>query len=90
MNNSLLVHVKGRVQGVGFRYYTCREARRLGLNGWVRNEWDGSVLVHIQGNENQLHDMQTWLRKGPSSARVDELIVIPAAFDQKLIDFNID
>ena len=41
----------GRVQGVGFRFYAVQKARQLGLTGWVRNEWDGTVTLEIQGRE---------------------------------------
>lgn len=65
------VRVEGKVQGVGFRYYTEQEANRLGISGWVRNCKDGSVETLICGNENQLNTMLAWLRHGPSSAIVN-------------------
>lgn len=65
----------GRVQGVGFRYFALGEARRLGVTGWVRNEPDGSVLVHAEGNETQLQQVEDALRRGPSYGRVDSLTV---------------
>jgi len=89
MKEAVRIKVHGRVQGVGFRYYTCRQARELGLEGWVRNERDGSVLVHIQGAEELVQSMHKWLERGPSSARVEQLVAIPAAFDSSLIDFEI-
>lgn len=89
MNQVLRVRVSGRVQGVGFRFYTCRQARRLGLTGWVRNEYDGSVLVHIQGPESDVESLCRWLQNGPPTARVDEAKIIPAAFDGSLVDFGV-
>ena len=62
--------VRGRVQGVGFRASTVRQAGRLGLTGWVRNEPDGSVRVVAEGGKAVLEDMATWLENGPSSAHV--------------------
>ncbi|MBF9014183.1 MULTISPECIES: acylphosphatase [unclassified Oceanispirochaeta] len=89
MDEVIRIKVKGRVQGVGFRYYTCRQGRRRGLCGWVRNEPDGSVLVHIQGSSEGLDDFRSWLKKGPPSARVESTVEIPAPFDESLIDFNV-
>lgn len=51
------VWIQGRVQGVGFRYYTQREAKRIGIVGWVRNCADGSFETLICGNENQTQAM---------------------------------
>lgn len=67
--------VHGRVQGVGFRYYTRREARRIGVTGWVRNEADGTVLVHAEGTREQLQRMESFLREGAPAARVVSLDV---------------
>lgn len=89
MDEVIRVKVKGRVQGVGFRYYTCRQGRRRGLCGWVRNEADGSVLVHIQGPSREVRDFCLWLKKGPPSARVDSTVEMPAPSDNTLIDFDV-
>lgn len=62
--------VRGRVQGVGFRAFAAREARRLGVRGWVRNEPDGTVSVEAEGNDREVDAFLTWLRHGPPSARV--------------------
>ena len=45
------IHFYGRVQGVGFRYKAKYMAQSLGLTGWVRNEWDGTVTMEVQGSE---------------------------------------
>lgn len=66
------VRVEGRVQGVGFRYYTEHEAHRLGISGWVRNCSDGSVETLICGDNDQLNAMLAWLEHGPSSAIVSD------------------
>lgn len=65
--------VKGRVQGVGFRYSTVREAQRLRINGWVRNTITGDVEVWAEGSSEKLALLQTWLKRGPQLARVDAL-----------------
>ena len=63
--------IRGVVQGVGFRHSTCREARRLGLLGWVRNRADGSVEAVAVGDERQLDALLRWVRRGPPAAIVE-------------------
>jgi acylphosphatase len=65
--------VRGRVQGVGFRWFVEREARALGLSGWVRNTYDGSVEVLAMGSQQQLSALRQKLRQGPRAARVDDV-----------------
>jgi len=69
--------VVGRVQGVGFRWWTRRTAVDLGLHGWVRNEIDGSVVVHASGPPEALARLEQALRRGPTGSRVDHLEAIP-------------
>src|SRR5215467_14610410 len=63
--------VRGRVQGVGFRWFVEREAHMLGIDGWVRNNPDGSVEVLAMGTRDQLSGLRSRLRQGPRAARVD-------------------
>lgn len=65
----------GRVQGVSYRYYTQREANRLGLTGWVRNEPDGSVRVVAEGSEENLKVLVSFMEQGPLAARVERVVV---------------
>ena len=65
--------VRGRVQGVGFRWFVEREANVLGISGWVRNNSDGSVEVLGQGSRDQLLGLRLRLRQGPRAARVDDV-----------------
>jgi acylphosphatase len=67
--------VYGMVQGVGFRYFVVREAQRLGLHGYTRNERDGSVEVLAQGTRPALERLLDRLRQGPSAAYVREVRV---------------
>ncbi|MDB5553801.1 MAG: putative acylphosphatase [Rhizobium sp.] len=69
-HQAVQVHITGRVQGVGFRDWTAREARQLGLAGWVRNEADGSVAALIIGPEDAATAMIGRLWKGPRLASV--------------------
>jgi acylphosphatase len=66
--------VIGKVQGVGFRWSAQEEAQRLGLEGWIRNDDDGSVCGLAQGDSEALERFAAWLRRGPRSAMVDRLI----------------
>ncbi|HSH74413.1 MAG TPA: acylphosphatase [Longimicrobiales bacterium] len=69
--------VVGRVQGVGFRWWTRRTAARLGLDGIVRNLPDGSVEVHAVGSEAELERLREALTRGPAASRVEGVEVIP-------------
>jgi len=62
--------VEGEVQGVGFRYSALREARALGVAGWVRNADDGTVEVWAEGEDAALEEFLAWLKVGPSAAWV--------------------
>jgi len=75
--------VSGRVQGVGYRASAAHEARRLGVLGWVRNRFDGSVEVEAQGDEAVLQTFLVYLRQGPPGARVKLVDVdwLPVASD---------
>lgn len=66
--------VKGRVQGVGFRWYVHREAGALDLRGWVRNTEDGHVEVVAAGEAEDLHLLRLALKKGSRGSRVDGIV----------------
>lgn len=69
----------GRVQGVGFRWWTRRTAEDLGLRGTVRNCRDGSVEIHAEGEQGAMDTFSRRLRSGPSSARVDGVEEVEAS-----------
>ena len=64
MNEKIRKHIffYGRVQGVGFRYYSVNKARQLGLTGWVRNLYDGSVEMEVQGPERFIDELIIFLQ----------------------------
>ena len=70
--------VRGRVQGVGFRWFVEREAHILKIAGWVRNNPDSTVEVFAQGTREQLAGLHSRLREGPRAARVDNVEVSDA------------
>lgn len=69
--------VTGRVQGVGFRYFTLKTAQRLGLHGWVRNDEDGTVELVARGTAHALAALEAALAKGPPAAAVDSVTRLP-------------
>jgi acylphosphatase len=75
---TLRLSIRGRVQGVGYRYAMVVEARRLGLSGWVRNRRDGSVEALIQGSAEAVATLREWAAHGPPAAQVDTVEATPA------------
>jgi len=72
--------IHGRVQGVNFRYYTRQRARQLGVTGYVRNCWDGTVEVVAEGERSAVEALRNFLHVGPPAAivtRVDEEWQVP-------------
>lgn len=67
----LRIHVTGKVQGVFYRASAQAKAKELGLNGWVRNEADGSVLIEAEGQDQKLDKLVDWCQKGPGAAQVE-------------------
>jgi acylphosphatase len=81
--------VRGRVQGVYFRASAQREARRLGLTGWVKNRADGAVEVLAEGDEEEIKELIGWANRGPGAARVDNVDVRWRSFTGDYPDFRI-
>ena len=67
------VTIRGRVQGVGFRYFVLREAWGMTLDGWVANEADGSVRCVAEGDRATLEELLETIRRGPAGARVESV-----------------
>jgi acylphosphatase len=82
--------VRGRVQGVGYRWFVEREAHILGIAGWVRNNTDSSVEVLAMGTREQLAGLRSRLREGPRAARVDDVEEAEAKLIPNLSTFRIE
>lgn len=79
-NKAVSISVYGRVQGVGFRFYTHRKALELDIKGYVQNQPDGSVYIEAEGKEENIDRFVLWCNEGPAWARVSQLNqqVVPA------------
>lgn len=91
MESKLLykIHVRGHVQGVGFRWNTAREARNLRITGFIKNLSDGSVYIEAEGSSEQLGIFVEWCKRGPGYSVVDSVTVdrFPA---RNYTDFKIE
>ncbi len=88
-NKCVHLIVKGRVTGVYFRASAQREARRLGIMGWVKNRHDGAVELLAEGEEDAIREMIGWSHHGPSAARVDSVDVRWRSYTGEFFDFRI-
>lgn len=75
MQKAVIIQVFGRVQGVGFRFYTEQKAHELNIAGFVQNKGDGSVYIEAEGAEAELEAFVDWCKKGPRWASIRECIV---------------
>jgi len=86
---SISAHVIGRVQGVGFRDWTRRQASDLGLSGWVANEADGSVRAVFTGPDRAVEEIATLLRTGPPAAEVHNVVIVRGEPEFSHSDFKV-
>jgi acylphosphatase len=82
-------HIRGWVQGVGYRYFTQRIALRLGVRGWVRNLQNGEVEVHAEADTAILASFREELERGPSGAAVEAVTEEPAVRTDRYSSFEI-
>jgi acylphosphatase len=80
--------VRGRVQGVGFRFSFVDAASESGVVGWVRNRFDGSVEALVQGEPPATERVIDWCSRGPPGARVTDIEVAEVPVDASLTDFT--
>ena len=77
------------MQGVGFRYFVRARAKELRLNGYVRNGWDGKVVIEAEGEKKDLETLLDYLKIGPSLARVMQLDISESLYKNSYEDFEI-
>jgi acylphosphatase len=82
--------ISGRVQGVGFRFFAERRANQLGIVGYVKNCWDGSVEVYAVGDPISLKEFKSILAEGPHSARVSNITESEEPVDKRRATFVIE
>jgi len=82
--------VKGYVQGVSYRKQTARVARRLGVNGWVRNVSNGTVEACLEGEENAVDTLIAWCAFGSQKGKVDEVQIVGVGCATGHPDFSIE
>ena len=88
-NKRVQLFIRGRVQGVFFRAATQREARRLGIGGWVKNRNDGSIELLAEGEEEAIKEIVSWANHGPTAARVDHVDVRWRGYTGEFPEFSI-
>jgi acylphosphatase len=86
---ALHMMIYGRVQGVWFRASTQETARRLKIQGWVRNTPEGNVEAHIQGEKSSVDEMLSWCEQGPPGARVERIDINEVSPNEEYKTFNI-
>lgn len=83
------ISIRGRVTGVYFRASAQREAKRLGITGWVRNRNDASIELLAEGEEDAIKELVSWSHHGPSAARVENVDVRYRSYSGDYSDFRI-
>ncbi|MFZ2492355.1 MAG: acylphosphatase [Thermoanaerobaculia bacterium] len=89
MKQQRLIRIHGKVQGVGYRFYATRVARRMGLKGWIQNNRDGSVETLVEGEQKAIDDWIEELKEGPRYAEVTRIDQETKDFTGRLGDFDV-
>jgi acylphosphatase len=83
------LRIHGKVQGVGYRFFATRVARRMGLKGWIQNMRDGAVEALVEGEKQAIDDWIEELREGPRFAEVTKIEQESRDFTGSLPDFDV-
>lgn len=89
MQKQASIKITGLVQGVFFRSHARQKAQELSVKGWIRNEKDGSVLILAQGSKAGLDEFIEWCKKGPDSAKVENVDVVWGETAEVMAGFKI-
>lgn len=89
MKELRLLRIHGKVQGVGYRFFATRVARRMGLKGWISNLRDGSVEAVVEGEKKTIDEWIEELREGPRYAEVTHIDQETKEYTGKLPDFDV-
>ena len=84
-----VLRIHGKVQGVGYRFFATRVARRMGLKGWITNQRDGTVEAAVEGEKEAIDDWIQQLKEGPRYAEVTRIDQEAKEFTGKLPDFDV-
>ena len=87
---SATIQITGRVQGVGFRYFTMHQANTFGLNGYVRNKGDGSVEVRVEGEKEIIERFRSILKEGSGYSTVDSIETTYEPYSAKYKKFSVE
>ncbi len=89
--NDVCAHltIKGNVQGVGYRYFALQWAQKLGLCGWVRNNWEGSVETEVEGDRSAVEVFIAQMKIGPRSGHVSEVRVEYKPYEATYTSFDV-
>ena len=89
MKETRTIRIHGKVQGVGYRFFATRVARRMGLKGWIQNMRDGSVEATVEGESKNIDEWVEELKEGPRYAEVTKIDQESREFSGKLPDFDV-
>ncbi|HEX3580576.1 MAG TPA: acylphosphatase [Thermoanaerobaculia bacterium] len=89
MKEMRLIRIHGKVQGVGYRFFATRVARRLGLRGYIQNNRDGSVEAAVEGEKDAIDEWLEELKEGPRYAEVTKIDQESKEFTGRLPDFDV-
>lgn len=84
-----VIRIHGKVQGVGYRFFATRVARRMGLKGYITNERDGTVAAAVEGEKQDIDDWIEELKEGPRYAEVTKIDQETKEFTGRLGDFDV-